>query len=456
MPMPARRRNQRGEAVEQFQRRQHQADAAAGTGLDALVDQMLGIDFAQPLQCKRRPGAVAQQTFQAGAVMGLDAHLGVDRETCVMCPLGHGLDIVLAQQSPAMRRPQHAPAYRRLHRRDGRCVETAGLVEHHRSAGVGLKHTLDDDAVKVEMRVEQGAKTVDEDDASQAGLCVGARTGLPQSPLDGAQKEVQRGVQECWVVFQVITQPFGHRQHPLPHRQARNDVQGEMGGGFDHAPGGAGRTEEHRTGHDAIQNDIVREMNAIHASWSANPITGSLAYKDQIPIQTSKWLKDTYDLVDSINQQYGSDPATRNQKLKALMTPGDKEYIGAGSKFANDRKPDIIAGQAEAAKKAVAAPFAAAPKIPVEITQDTGKLQTWMISNSEALFASGWKVQAVNPKGEFVRGFTVPVEAQQQLLGKNANATSVYKLQMQYRSLMQAGKAAEAANVKLKLDELKK
>lgn len=66
---------------------------------------------------------------------------------------------------------------------------------------------------------------------------------MPQSPLDGAQEAVQRGVQEGWVVFQVITQPLGYRQHPLPHRQARDDVQGEMRGGFHHAPGGAGRTD---------------------------------------------------------------------------------------------------------------------------------------------------------------------------------------------------------------------
>lgn len=42
---------------------------------------------------------------------------------------------------------------------------------------------------------------------------------------------------------QVIAQSLGHREHPLPHRQSRNDVLGEVRGGLDHASGGAGRTD---------------------------------------------------------------------------------------------------------------------------------------------------------------------------------------------------------------------
>lgn len=39
------------------------------------------------------------------------------------------------------------------------------------------------------------------------------------------------------VALKEVAPPLGRRQHPLPHRQARDDVVGEMGGGFDHAPG---------------------------------------------------------------------------------------------------------------------------------------------------------------------------------------------------------------------------
>jgi hypothetical protein len=37
------------------------------------------------------------------------------------------------------------------------------------------------------------------------------------------------------VAAQVVAQALGHRQHPLPHRQPRHDVIGEMGGGLHHA-----------------------------------------------------------------------------------------------------------------------------------------------------------------------------------------------------------------------------
>jgi hypothetical protein len=61
---------------------------------------------------------------------------------------------------------------------------------------------------------------------------------LPQSLLDGAQKAVQHGVLQFGVV-EVVAQPFRQREHPLPHRQGGEDVIDQMGGGFDHAPGGA-------------------------------------------------------------------------------------------------------------------------------------------------------------------------------------------------------------------------
>ena len=43
------------------------------------------------------------------------------------------------------------------------------------------------------------------------------------------------------IVLQVIAQALRHREHPLAHRQARQDVVGEMRSGLDHAPGVAGR-----------------------------------------------------------------------------------------------------------------------------------------------------------------------------------------------------------------------
>jgi hypothetical protein len=62
----------------------------------------------------------------------------------------------------------------------------------------------------------------------------------PHNPLDGGEEDVQRGVLHRRVALQVIAQTFGHREHPLAHRQMRDDVVGQMRRRFDHAPGGAG------------------------------------------------------------------------------------------------------------------------------------------------------------------------------------------------------------------------
>jgi len=46
MSMPPRRRNQGRQTLDQFERRQQHTDTATGAGLEALADQMLGVDLA--------------------------------------------------------------------------------------------------------------------------------------------------------------------------------------------------------------------------------------------------------------------------------------------------------------------------------------------------------------------------------------------------------------------------
>ena len=61
---------------------------------------MLGVDFTQPFQRKGGPGAgfcSAQQTFQTVALVGLDAHLCIDREAAAVFPLGHHLRVLRRQ-----------------------------------------------------------------------------------------------------------------------------------------------------------------------------------------------------------------------------------------------------------------------------------------------------------------------------------------------------------------------
>ncbi len=78
MPMSARRRNQRRHTLDQVERPEHHADAAAGTWLDALIDQVFGVDFTQTLHSEARSSAVAQQPVQARAVGPFDAHAGAE------------------------------------------------------------------------------------------------------------------------------------------------------------------------------------------------------------------------------------------------------------------------------------------------------------------------------------------------------------------------------------------
>jgi hypothetical protein len=87
--------------------------------------------------------------------------------------------------------------------------------------------------MEMHVRIEQGAKAVDEGDGADAGARTGARAALAQALLHHREEDMQGQGLDGRIILQVLA----HRQHPLAHRHARHDVVGEMGGGFDHAPG---------------------------------------------------------------------------------------------------------------------------------------------------------------------------------------------------------------------------
>jgi hypothetical protein len=90
--MSARRWNEAGQTVEQFQRRQRQLPTAVEAWLVEAVDQALPIvSLGQPCRSPARPGAVAQQAFQRRAVMRSDADRGIDREAAAVLSPGHVL-----------------------------------------------------------------------------------------------------------------------------------------------------------------------------------------------------------------------------------------------------------------------------------------------------------------------------------------------------------------------------
>lgn len=83
------RRNQGGEAVHEFERCQDLADASTRPRLGALIDQVLRIDLPQPFLRKGRAGALAQQALQPLAVVGFDAHAGVEGEAAAVLAQAH-------------------------------------------------------------------------------------------------------------------------------------------------------------------------------------------------------------------------------------------------------------------------------------------------------------------------------------------------------------------------------
>ncbi len=101
----------------------------------------------------------------------------VSRDAAVF-PSGHGLRVFRCQQSAPLDRSQQSPAHGGLDFADRGRIQSASRVEAHASLRSSIENTIDDDAVIVEMGVEQRAKTVDEDHSAEAGRCTGTRAAL--------------------------------------------------------------------------------------------------------------------------------------------------------------------------------------------------------------------------------------------------------------------------------------
>ena len=89
MTMLPGRRNQRGDAADQLQRREDDLGAPVRTRFGQAVEQPLRVELLQPVGGDGRMSAVAQQPFQALAVVGLDAHARIQREPAAVVPRFH-------------------------------------------------------------------------------------------------------------------------------------------------------------------------------------------------------------------------------------------------------------------------------------------------------------------------------------------------------------------------------
>ncbi len=94
------------------------------------------------------------------------------------------------------------------------------------------------------MLVQAGAEPVDDGHCADVQACL-VRIGRTravglQALRNDPQKNTQHHAQRCPIALHVVPQLLGDRQHPLAHRQAREDVVGEVCRCLGHAPRVAG------------------------------------------------------------------------------------------------------------------------------------------------------------------------------------------------------------------------
>jgi hypothetical protein len=119
----------------------------------------------QTFKRERRAGTVANETLDAGPVLSLDAHGGVDTEPARALPGEHAGGIELVEKSVATEVAKDASLEDRLHLADALGGQLVGLVELDLAAVVLAKHAVEDDEEVVRMDVEGGAEAMKEADA---------------------------------------------------------------------------------------------------------------------------------------------------------------------------------------------------------------------------------------------------------------------------------------------------
>ena len=111
------------------------------------------------------------------------------------------------------------------------------------------KDTLDDDAGKVDMRIQQRAKAVDKGRRAEPGIGARRRANAAQGLLHDAQEKVQRQRLDHRILVQVRTQAlwFERRSGSQPlaalpddprAKQTENRIAGDQAGGFQFGLGG--------------------------------------------------------------------------------------------------------------------------------------------------------------------------------------------------------------------------
>jgi hypothetical protein len=168
---------------------------------------------------------VAQQPLAPRAVSGLDAYRGVDGEATVVFPMRHRPRVIARQQAAAAHEDaQQPPAHALLHFGEDWRIEPSGGMEDDPARGGGVEHAVDDHAVEVQVEIEGGTEAVNERDRAEARRRARNLNCAYAALLHRAQEHPQGRALEGGVAVQEVAQPLRHRQHPLPHWQAWEDV----------------------------------------------------------------------------------------------------------------------------------------------------------------------------------------------------------------------------------------
>ena len=132
VPMDAGRRYESGQPVEELERGEPEHGTTVGRGRgQAIEDLTIGLPVAplEPLQRERRPGTVAEQSLEAGPVVGFDADRRVEGEAPGVFPGEHLMDGRFLQETVAPKPPQDPAADGLAKSLDVGPGESGGLVE---------------------------------------------------------------------------------------------------------------------------------------------------------------------------------------------------------------------------------------------------------------------------------------------------------------------------------------
>ena len=163
-----------GEAVQELKGGEAEGGASGQVGLGQDIEDLVGaaVDEVESVESKGRPGTIPNEPLQAGAVGGFDADAPIEAEPAAVIPAPHILGFVGFQQAVAAEVAEHPFSHRMLEVLQKRGGEGGGFVEAELGigrAGIGvrlildpLEEPVDNDDVKVEMRVQRRAEAVQE------------------------------------------------------------------------------------------------------------------------------------------------------------------------------------------------------------------------------------------------------------------------------------------------------